>query len=64
MFVRVNLSQGSVRQKAMYVGLFLSYDSKECSICLNSVSVVLLPKHALKDCLFIAFFIFFFLFVI
>ena len=30
----------------------------ECSICLNSFSVVVLTKRALKDCLFIALFIF------
>jgi len=30
----------------------------DCSICLNSVSVVRLSKRALRDCLFIALFIF------
>ena len=32
----------------------------DCSICLNSVSVVRLSKRALKDCLFIALLIFIF----
>ena len=37
----------------------------ECSICLNSVSVVRLSKRALKDCVFFIalFIIFFFLLV-
>jgi len=35
----------------------------ECSICLNSVSVVVLSKRALKDLSIYCTFIFFFLFV-
>ena len=38
--VRVNSSQGIVRQKATYVGRFRSYDSRMC---------VVLSKRALKD---------------
>ena len=49
-----------MRQKAN-VERYRSYDSVECSICLNSVSVVVLSKRALKDLSFIALFSFYLL---
>ena len=55
LFVRENLSQGIVRQKATYVGRLRSYDSRMC--------VVVLSKHALKDLSIYCTFYFFYLLV-